>query len=349
MSEIIRVALDGMGGDLAPVEMVRGAVKAVQEMDNVKITILGDEKAINEELNNAEGYDKERIVVYPTTEVIEMAEPPVNAIRSKKDTSIVKGMQLVRNGECDAFVSGGSTGAILVGGQVIVGRIKGVERPPLAPLFPTVKGMSLLVDCGANVDSKPSQLVQYAKMGTIYMREFVGIENPTVGIVNIGAEEEKGNALVKEAFPLLKECKDINFVGSVEARDIPFGAVDIMVCDAFVGNVILKLYEGTAQALIQVIKKGMMSSLRGKIGGALVKPSLKKTIVAYTAADQGGAPLLGLKGLVVKMHGNSTAVECASAIRQCVKFYEAGINEKFKESFCKAEEEKKPEDETAEQ
>ena len=333
MSELVRVALDGMGGDLAPVEMVRGAVDAVNTIDNVDVTIVGDEKAINEELLNLGQYDKERIHVYPTTEVIEMAEPPVNAIRSKKDSSIVKGMHLVRDGQCDAFVSGGSTGAILVGGQVIVGRIKGVERPPLAPLFPTVKGFSLLVDCGANVDSKPSQLVQYAKMGTIYMREFVGIENPTVGIVNIGAEEEKGNALVKEAFPLLKECKDINFVGSVEARDIPFGAVDIMVCDAFVGNVILKLYEGTASALMQVIKKGMMSSVRGKIGGALVKPSLKKTIVAYTAADQGGAPLLGLKGLVVKMHGNSTRTECAAAIKQCVHFHEVGINEKFKDSF----------------
>ena len=333
MSELVRVALDGMGGDLAPVEMVRGAVDAVNTIDNVDVTIVGDEKAINEELLNLGQYDKERIHVYPTTEVIEMAEPPVNAIRSKKDSSIVKGMHLVRDGQCDAFVSGGSTGAILVGGQVIVGRIKGVERPPLAPLFPTVKGFSLLVDCGANVDSKPSQLVQYAKMGTIYMREFVGIENPTVGIVNIGAEEEKGNALVKEAFPLLKECKDINFVGSVEARDIPFGAVDIMVCDAFVGNVILKLYEGTASALMQVIKKGMMSSVRGKIGGALVKPSLKKTIVAYTAADQGGAPLLGLKGLVVKMHGNSTRTECAAAIKQCVHFHEVGINEKFNDSF----------------
>ena len=201
------------------------------------------------------------------SEVIETGEPPVMAIRKKKDSSIVKGLNLVKDGVCDAFVSAGSSGAILVGGQVIVGRIKGVERPPLAPLFPTSKGFSLLVDCGANVDSKPSQLVQFAKMGTIYMRELMGIENPTVGIVNIGAEEEKGNSLVKETFPLLKECKDINFVGSVEARDIPEGPVDVMVCDAFVGNVILKLYEGTASTLMKIIKQSMMSSLRGKIGG----------------------------------------------------------------------------------
>lgn len=336
MKEMINIALDGMGGDYAPAEIVKGAVRACRELENVHVTILGDEAKIKAELSNLT-YDTNRIEICPTTEVIEMAEPPVNAIRSKKDSSIVRGMYLVREGKCDAFVSGGSTGAILVGGQVIVGRSKGVERPPLAPLFPTTKGFSLLVDCGANVDSKPSQLVQYAKMGSIYMREFCGIENPTVGIVNIGAEEEKGNSLVKETFPLLKECKDINFVGSVEARDIPEGPVDVMVCDAFVGNVILKLYEGTASALMKVIKAGMMSSLRGKIGGALVKPSLKKSLISYSAADQGGAPLLGLKGLVVKMHGNSKEVECAAAIRQCVKFYEADMINKIASSINKAD------------
>ena len=338
MSEMINIALDGMGGDYAPAEMVKGAVRATKELNNVHICILGDEEKIKAELANL-SYDSKRIEIVPTTEVIEMAEPPVNAIRSKKDSSIVRGMYLVREGKCDAFVSGGSTGAILVGGQVIVGRSKGVERPPLAPLFPTSKGFSLLVDCGANVDSKPSQLVQFAKMGTIYMRELMGIENPTVGIVNIGAEEEKGNTLVKETFPLLKECKDINFVGSVEARDIPEGPVDVMVCDAFVGNVILKLYEGTASTLMKIIKKSMLSSLRGKIGGALVKPILKKSIASYSAADQGGAPLLGLKGLVVKMHGNSKEVECAAAIRQCVKFYEADMINKIASSIGKADSE----------
>ena len=338
MSEMINIALDGMGGDYAPAEMVKGAVKATKELNNVHICILGDEEKIKAELANL-SYDSDRIEIVPTTEVIEMAEPPVNAIRSKKDSSIVRGMYLVREGKCDAFVSGGSTGAILVGGQVIVGRSKGVERPPLAPLFPTSKGFSLLVDCGANVDSKPSQLVQFAKMGTIYMRELMGIENPTVGIVNIGAEEEKGNSLVKETFPLLKECKDINFVGSVEARDIPEGPVDVMVCDAFVGNVILKLYEGTASTLMKIIKQSMMSSLRGKIGGAMVKPILKKSIASYSAADQGGAPLLGLKGLVVKMHGNSKEVECAAAIRQCVNFYEADMINKIASSIGKVDSE----------
>ena len=185
------------------------------------------------------------------------------------------GMNLVRNGEADAFVSAGSSGAILVGGQVLVVRIKGVERPPFGALIPTEKGVSLLLDCGANVDSRPSHLVQFARMGSIYMEHVVGIKNPRVGIVNIGAEEEKGNALVKETFPLLKQCTDINFTGSIEAREIPHGGADVIVCEAFTGNVILKLYEGTGAALISMVKKGMMSSLRSKIGALLVKPALK--------------------------------------------------------------------------
>ena len=198
----------------------------------------------------------------PASEVIEMAEPPVMAIRKKKVSSIVVGMKMVHNGEADAFVSAGSTGAVLVGGQLVVGRVKGVERPPLAPLIPTEKGFSLLIDCGANVDARASHLVQFARMGSIYMENIMGVKNPKVGIVNIGAEEEKGNALVKETFPLLKECEDINFVGSVEARDIPKGDVDVVVCEAFVGNVILKLYEGVGNTLVKVINKGMLQSLR---------------------------------------------------------------------------------------
>lgn len=209
-------------------------------------------------------------------------------------------MKKVRCGEADAFVSSGSTGAVLVGGQTIVGRIKGVERPPLAPLIPTKDGVSLLIDCGANVDARPSHLVQFAMMGSIYMEHVVGIKNPRVGIVNIGVEEEKGNALVKETYPLLKENPYINFVGSIEAREIPNGAADVVVCEAFVGNVILKLYEGVGATLISKVKQGMMTSLRSKIGALLVKPALKETLKSFDASEYGGAPLLGLKGLVVK-------------------------------------------------
>ena len=216
---------------------------------------------------------------------------------------------------------------------MIVGRIKGVERPPLAPLIPTEKGVSLLIDCGANVDARPSHLVQFAQMGAIYMEHVVGIKNPRVAIVNIGAEEEKGNALVKETFPLLKECPDINFIGSIEAREIPHGGADVIVCEAFTGNVILKLYEGVGATLIHMVKQGMMATLRSKIGALLVKPALKTTLKAFDASQYGGAPLLGLKGLVVKTHGSSKRTEVRNSIIQCVTFKEQQINEKIKESL----------------
>ena len=253
----------------------------------------------------------------------------------------MKAMQLVKNKEADALVSAGSSGAILVGGQVLVGRIPGVNRAPLAPLIPTAKGMSLLIDCGANVDARPAHLVQFAKMGSIYMEHVIGKKNPTVGIVNIGAEEEKGNALVKETFPLLKACKDINFVGSVEAREIPSGAVDVVVCEAFVGNVILKLYEGVGATLIRKVKDGMMATLRSKIGALLVKPALKATLKDFDASEYGGAPLLGLNGLVVKTHGSSKAKEVCNSIIQCAAFKEQQISEKIRISIEAASEEKK--------
>jgi glycerol-3-phosphate acyltransferase PlsX len=332
MADMVNVAVDAMGGDHAPEEIVKGAVEAITADKKVKVTLVGREAAIMQELQKYT-YDVARLDVVAAQEVIETAEPPVNAIRKKKDSSIVKALYLVKDGICDAFVSAGSTGAVLVGGHVIVGRIKGVERPPLAPLIPTKKGMTLLLDCGANVDARAAHLVQFAKMGSIYMEHVVGIPNPKVGIVNIGAEEEKGNALVKETFPLLKACKDINFVGSVEARDIPAGAVDVAVCEAFVGNVILKTYEGVGAVLISKVKAGMMSSIRSKIGALLVKPALKKTLKSFSLEEHGGAPLLGLNGLVVKTHGSSTAQEIKNSILQCVSFQEQNINEKIQEGM----------------
>ncbi|OUP19875.1 phosphate acyltransferase [Lachnoclostridium sp. An196] len=329
MQELVRVAVDAMGGDYAPLEIVKGAVDAVNSRDDIKVFLVGREEAVRAELQKYQ-YDASRIEVVNAAEVIEMAEPPVQAIRSKKDSSIVVAMKMVKNGEADAFVGAGSTGAVLVGGQLIVGRIKGVERPPLAPLLPTEKGASLLIDCGANVDARPSHLVQFAKMGSIYMEHVVGISNPRVAIVNIGAEEEKGNALVKETFPLLKACDDINFIGSIEARDIPSGYADVIVCEAFAGNIILKLYEGVGATLISMVKKGMMSSFRSKIGALLVKPALKKTLKQFDTSEHGGAPLLGLKGLVVKTHGNSKALEIRNSIIQCVTFKHQQINEKIK-------------------
>ena len=332
MQNVIKVAVDAMGGDHAPQEIVKGAADAVNEKKNIQVFLVGQKDMVERELKNYT-YPAGQITVVHAEEVIETAEPPVMAIRKKKKSSIVTGMNMVKQKEADAFVSAGSSGAVLVGGQVIVGRIKGIERPPLAPLIPTEKGVSLLIDCGANVDARPSHLVQFARMGSIYMEHVLGVKNPKVAIVNIGAEEEKGNALVKETFPLLKECTDINFTGSIEARDIPGGEADVIVCEAFTGNVILKLYEGLSSTLIGVIKKGMMSSLRSKIGAFFVKPSLKGTLKTFDASVYGGAPLLGLTGLVVKIHGSSKAAEVKNAILQCVTFKEQQINEKIKNNI----------------
>lgn len=332
MQEKVKVVVDAMGGDYAPGEIVKGAVDAVNSRNDILVYLVGRQTDIEQELAKYT-FPREQVQVVHAGEVIETAEPPVMAIRKKKDSSIVVGMNMVKRGEADAFVSSGSTGAILVGGQLIVGRIKGVERPPLAPLIPTRTGVSLLIDCGANVDARPSHLVQFAKMGSIYMEHVVGIQNPRVGIVNIGAEEEKGNALVKETFPLLKECTDINFIGSVEARDIPDGVCDVIVSEAFVGNVILKLYEGVGATLIKKVKAGMMTSLRSKIGALLVKPALKETLKSFDASQYGGAPLLGLNGLVVKSHGSSKAIEIKNSIIQCVQFRQQDINGKIKEKI----------------
>ena len=336
MAEYVKVAVDAMGGDNAPYEIVNGGIEAVNENSHVKVFFTGPEELINSELAKYT-YHKEQVEVVNATEVIGMAEPPVMAIRKKKDSSLVKALNLVKEGTCDAYVSAGSTGATLVGGQVIVGRLKGVERPPLAPLIPTATGCALLIDCGANVDARPSHLVQFAKMGSVYMESVMGIKNPRVAIVNIGAEEEKGNALVKETFPLLKNCPDIHFIGSVEARDIPAGAADVVVCEAFVGNVILKMYEGVGGILIKKVKEGMMTSLRSKIGALLVKPALKQTLKAFDLEQYGGAPMLGLKGLVVKTHGSSKAVEIKNSVLQCITFTEQNINQKIQEKISMEE------------
>lgn len=329
---MVKVALDAMGGDNAPIEVVKGAIEAVNEKEQIQVLLVGKEAAIRAELEKYT-YSSERIKVVNAEEVITNDEAPVMAIRKKKDSSIVVALNLVKHKEADAFVSAGSTGAVLVGGQLIAGRIKGVERPPLAPLIPTVKGVSLLIDCGANVDARPSHLLQFAKMGSIYMEDVVGVRKPKVAIVNIGAEEEKGNMLVKETYPMLKNCSSINFIGSIEARDIPYGKADVIVCEAFVGNVILKLYEGLSAALVGEIKTGLMSTVKSKIGALLAMPALKNTVKQFDASEYGGAPMLGLNGLVVKTHGSATSKEIKNSIIQCSLFKEQNINEKIKENI----------------
>ena len=328
MQEYVRVAVDAMGGDNSPYEIIKGAVEAVNERPEIFVYLVGPEDTVNNELKKYT-YDKERIQVAAADEIITNDEAPVLAIRRKKNSSIVVALNLVKSGQADAFVSAGSTGAVLVGAQLIVGRIKGVERPPLAPLIPTMNGVSLLIDCGANVDARSSHLVQFAKMGSLYMEHVVGIKNPRVGLVNVGVEEEKGNMLVKETFPLLKNCNENNFIGSIEAREIPNGAADIIVAEAFVGNVILKLYEGLSTALIKNIKGAMTSTPVSTLGAALVKPQLKKSLKDFDLTQYGGAPMLGLNGLVVKSHGSSHSIEIKNSIIQCIAFKKEKINEKI--------------------
>lgn len=327
---MVNVVLDAMGGDNAPGEIIEGALIALAQSDKISVTLCGKEEVINNYLAGKD-YPKNRVKIENADEVISTEEAPVMAVRKKKESSIVKGMNLVKNKEADAFVSAGSSGAILVGGQLLVGRIKGVERPPLAPLIPseTESGVALLIDCGANVDARPSHLVQFAKMGSIYYKNVLGVPNPRVAIVNIGVEEEKGNMLVKETYPLLKNCPDINFIGSIEAREIPRGGADVIVCEAFVGNVILKMYEGVGSFMLHKIKGALMSNLLGKIGGLLIKPSLKSCIKSFDATEYGGAPLLGLNGLVVKVHGNATRKEVSNALIQCLTFKEQNINQQI--------------------
>lgn len=331
--EKVIVALDAMGGDYAPEQTVAGAVNAVKSSDEIKVLLVGKEDAIRQELDKYT-YDSNRIEVVHASEVIDMGEVPTVAIRSKKDSSLVVAMKLVREGKADAVVSAGSTGAILVGGQLVVGRLKGIKRPPLAPFIPTTNGFSLLIDCGANVDARPEHLVQFAQMGSIYYENVIGKKNPTVGLLNIGTEEEKGNQLIKDTKPLLKECKNINYIGSIESREIVKGAADVIVCEAFVGNIVLKFFEGLALTMFDCLKQGLMSSLRTKLGTLLVKPALRGLKKTFDTSSQGGAPLLGLKGLVVKAHGNSKAKEIEIAIKQCVSFKKQKINEKIKESIC---------------
>ena len=336
MQKTITIAVDAMGGDNAPNEIIKGAVQAVQDKNDIKVLLIGKQDVIQNELSGY-NYDNARIEIVHAEDIITNHDAPVMAIRKKKNSSIVVALNLVKDGSADAFVSAGSTGAVLAGSQLILKRVNGVERPPLAPVIPTMNGVSLLVDCGANVDARPTHLVQFAKMGSIYMENVIGIKNPRVAIVNIGAEEEKGNMLVKETFPLLKNCSDINFIGSIEAREIPYGGADVIVCEAFVGNVILKLYEGLGSALISKIKEGLMSTTKSKIGALLCKPALKKTLKNFDSSQYGGAPLLGLNGLVVKTHGNSKSIEVRNAILQCVTFTEQNMNEKIKNNLSNNE------------
>ncbi len=334
--EKIVIAIDTMGTDNGSAYFVQGIAEAMDLYDDLSFIVTGKEEELKTYIDQY-GCDKTRIEVVDATEEITCHDAPVDAIRRKKNSSMVLALNAVKEGRAAACISGGNSGALLAGGQFLVGRAKGVKRTPLAPLIPHRYGSSLLIDCGANVDAKPENLVQFAKMGSIYMKNIEGIENPRVGIINIGAEDEKGNELVKSTIPLLRECKDINFIGSVESRDIPNGPADVLVCEAFVGNVLLKFFEGLGKMFMAEIKDTLKSSVKTKIGGALIYKPIKKTFKRYMADDKGGAPLLGLKGLVVKIHGNSKDTEVRSAIEQCRNFMKKDVTNQIIRTFVEEE------------
>jgi glycerol-3-phosphate acyltransferase PlsX len=320
----MRILVDAMGGDNAPVEIVKGSILAAREY-NVKITLVGKEIEIKKHLNtDHETFTKFDII--NAEDVITNDDKPVKAIRTKKDSSLVKAMNALRDGSGDALVSAGSTGALLSGGLFIVGRIKGIERPCLAPLFPNGDRFSLLMDAGANVDCKPLFLYQFALMGKVYMERVLDIKNPKIALINIGTEQGKGNKLVIDTYDLLNKT-DLNFIGSVEARDILKNDSDILLCDGFVGNVVLKLTEGVMSELMGQIKDELFKTTKGKLGGLLIKDSVRQLKKRFDYSEHGGAPLLGLKNPIIKAHGSSNDVAIKNAIRQSKLFIDNKVNE----------------------
>ncbi|MDR2899205.1 MAG: phosphate acyltransferase PlsX [Clostridiales bacterium] len=312
------VAVDAMGGDNAPKEIIKGAVDALIN-PSLEILLVGKQDLLEKELSGL-SYDNKRLKIVNATEVIGMDEVPTAAIKQKKDSSMVVAMRLVKEGAAEAVVSAGNSGALLTGATLIIGRIKGIDRPALGTCLPNENGYTFLIDSGANMDCKPQYLPQFALMGSVYMESIQKVKNPKVGLINVGAEKEKGNALTKDAYELLEKYPGINFTGNVEARYIPKCQVDVAVCDAFVGNVVLKLTEGLASSLMRMIKRALMSSTKAKLGALLIKGSLKELSKGFDYAEVGGAPFLGLKSIVIKAHGSSNAKAVKNAVGQAYAF-----------------------------
>ena len=328
----MRLAVDAMGGDNAPKEIVLGAMKAIEKYNDVHIVLVGDEKKIREHLTT-----EERIEILHTEEVILSTDEPVRAVRRKKTASMVLAAQQVADGHADACLSAGNTGALMAAGLFIVGRIDGIERPALAPTLPTIGGEGfLLLDVGANADAKPEHLVQYAIMGSIYSEKARGITSPRVGLLNIGTEEKKGNELVRNTFELLKDA-DINFIGNIESRDLLEGAADVVVADGFTGNMVLKTIEGTAMSVFKMLKTALTSSFKTKMAAAVLKSDLVvlKNKMDYT--EYGGAGLFGLKAPVIKAHGSSDANAVFNSIRQAREMVEKDVSGTIKAAIEKRE------------
>ena len=323
----MRIALDAMGGDNAPESNILGAVAAVKELD-VEIFLLGNKEIIEKKLDEIK-YSKDKIKVIQCNEVIENEETPVKAVRTKGDSSLVVGLNMVKDRQADAFVSAGSTGAILAGGLFILGRIKGIDRPALTGVFPTKGKGSVLLDIGANADCKPKNLDQFGLMGSIYSKSILSVENPKVALVNIGSEAEKGSDLYKAAHELMKNNENYNFVGNIEARDIPDSEIDVIVCDGFTGNIILKTTEGVVSKMMGLIKSAILSDIQSKIAGLLLKKSLKNIKSSLDSEEQGGVLLLGINGILIKAHGSSSSKAIKNAIKQAKKFHDSQAVDKI--------------------
>lgn len=323
----MKIALDVMGGDYAPEEIIKGALEAIELYPQLeKIYLVGDEKKIQEYLKE----DHNKLEIFPASEVITMDDHPGIAYRRKKDASITVATKLVKSGDAQAVVSAGNTGAQMVAALFGLGRIKGVDRPAIATVLPTLEGGKLLLDVGANADCKVANLVQFAKMGSIYAEKVLHITNPKVALVNIGSEKTKGNELAIKAYEQLENTQGLNFVGNIEGRDIPKGNVDVMVCDGFVGNVILKLMEGMASVFAQVIKEETNKSLTSKLGAGLMLPALKGMKKRMDYSEYGGAPLLGVDGISIICHGSSKSKAIHNAIRVAYESYSQGFIDAIK-------------------
>lgn len=317
-----------MGGDNAPEQVVMGAIDVIDET-NIDIVFVGNEIEIRPYLKSS----NKSIEIINTTEVITNDEQPVKAIRRKKDSSIVKGLSMLKEGKAQAMVSAGSTGALMAGGLFILGRLEGIDRPAIGTLFPTAKEPVLILDIGANSEVKPQNLVQFALMGDIYAREILGRHSPRVGLMNIGKEEEKGNSTVKAAYVDLKQIKNINFIGNIEARNIFEGNADVVVCDGFTGNTFLKTVEGFGMYIFNRLKKEVKSSVKYSLGAMMVKPALNNVKLSMDYSEYGGAMFLGIDGVLVKCHGSSDRKAIANGIKAAEKFAQANIRTKLKQSL----------------
>ena len=337
----MRIILDGMGGDNAPGEIVKGAAIASRLVDH-DICILGDEERIFAELSKHD-HDAKKMSIVHTTEVVTSEDKPVKAIREKKDSSLVKGLMMVKRGEGDMLLSAGNSGAIMTGSLLLLGRIGKIERPALGAVYPFLKkgNVGLIIDAGANPDSRPGCLLHYALMGSLYVEKVFETKNPTVGLVNMGTEPGKGSAVLKEAYSLLEQAKEklgLNFIGNVEGRDVPMGVADVIVCDGLVGNVILKVTEGMGKSMLGMMKQYFTADATAKIGALLLKPKLNVMKSAFNYHEYGGAPILGVKAPVIKIHGSSNYEAVVNGILKAVPYIENDLVGQIEKMVSKMDE-----------